>query len=221
MARAALLVDLDGTLVDTAPDMVAALARVCVSHGQPIPDLAAASRRVSDGSMALLRAAFGDVADTERDLLLPEFLNEYTQHVADNSVLFDGWSSVLDWLEHRQLPWGIVTNKPEAISRRLLRLLELDVPHDCIIGGDTLTVRKPDPMPLLHAAERLTVTPSQCIYIGDHQRDIDAGRAAGMATVAARWGYLKEGDSTEAWQADWIATKPTDLLEFLTDRWAA
>ncbi|MEM8984136.1 MAG: HAD-IA family hydrolase [Pseudomonadota bacterium] len=221
MPKAALLIDLDGTLVDTAPDMVASLARVCVNHGQPVPDFTAASRQVSEGSMALLREAFGEVADQEREILLPEFLNEYTQHVADHSQLFSGWQQVLAWLARHDLPWGIVTNKPESISRKLITALALNVPYDCIVGGDTLAVRKPNPEPLIHAAARLGCAPGDCIYVGDHERDIDAGRAAGMATIAARWGYIDDRAIAELWNADWVASRPTELIDVLSERWAA
>ena len=216
----ALLVDLDGTLIDTAPDMVAALERLCQREGRPAPNRELARNAVSNGSIALLNIGFGEAeTSARRDELLPAFLADYTANVASSgSALFGGWEAVLAHAEANAIPWGIVTNKPEAISRRLLAELELDTRCGSLIGGDTLPVRKPDPAPLFAAAVELGIAPGNAIYVGDHKRDIDAGRAAGMLTVAASWGYIVGNDSADDWHADHVATTPDDILALLAGR---
>ncbi|MEO1034613.1 MAG: HAD-IA family hydrolase [Pseudomonadota bacterium] len=219
MTNGALLVDLDGTLVDTAPDMVAALERLCRRNGRTAPDRDLARAVVSSGSMALLRLGFGDEeASARRDELLPAFLADYTANVAQSSALFAGWDRVLEYVESRGVRWGVVTNKPEHISRKLLAELELAERCGCIIGGDTLSVRKPHPEPLLAAADSLNANPSSSLYVGDHQRDIDAGQAAGMRTIAAAWGYIVDGDGADRWGADHVIDSPADLLALLVER---
>ncbi|MDJ0776317.1 MAG: phosphoglycolate phosphatase [Gammaproteobacteria bacterium] len=209
----AVLFDLDGTLVDTAPDMGGALNNLLREENlAPLP-LEQIRPYVSQGGLVLTRLGFADkVADTEIEPLRQRFLHHYRAIVADESRLFDGFAAVLDDLEARGLAWGIVTNKPEWLTWPLLEQLGLATRAAVVIGGDTLERRKPDPMPLQVAAERIRIDPASCVYLGDDERDIVAGRAAGMKTLVADWGYIEASIDTAAWQADGSVASPGELL---------
>lgn len=216
MTPRALLLDLDGTLVDTAPDMVASLNRLLAEHGRAPVDFARARTRVSDGVVGLVGLGFGLAAD---DPQLPElrrrYLELYGEGVHDSSIIFHGFRDVLDNLDNPPWRWGVVTNKPVGLATPLLGALGL-APHDgCLVGGDSLPRRKPHPDPLLHAARLLGVAPADCVYVGDAPRDIEAGRAAGMVTVAARYGYLPDPAAVDAWNADAVIDSPGELVPLL------
>ncbi len=210
----AVLFDLDGTLIDTAPDMGGALNSLLREENHaPLP-LEQIRPFVSQGGLVLTRLGFADKVDeAEIEPLRQRFLHHYRSIVADESRLFDGFAAVLDTLETRGLSWGIVTNKPEWLTWPLLEGLGLAARAQVVIGGDTLPQRKPDPLPLLVAAERIQVEPGRCVYLGDDERDIIAGRAAGMKTLVADWGYIEGSIDTNAWGADGSVASPADLLQ--------
>jgi len=169
---------------------------------------------VSQGGLVLTRLGFADkVAEQEIEPLRQRFLQHYHAHVADESKLFDGYDEILDELEARSIPWGIVTNKPEWLTRPLLEQLDLAQRSGVVIGGDTLAQRKPHPLPLQVAAERLQVSCNSCIYVGDHERDIVAGKAASMKTLVAAYGYIEDATDIEAWAADGVIDLPNNLLK--------
>ena len=210
----AVLFDLDGTLIDTAPDMGGALNNLLIEEQQaPLP-LASIRPYVSQGGLVLTRLGFGDrVEETEIEPLRQRFLQHYRAIIADNSRLFDGFESVLAELESSSIPWGIVTNKPEWLTHPLLEQLDLAARSAVVIGGDTLAQRKPHPAPLLEAAERIGVDCRRCIYVGDDERDIVAGRAARMKTLVAAWGYIDSATDIADWNADGVIDQPFDLLQ--------
>jgi phosphoglycolate phosphatase len=210
----AVFFDLDGTLIDTAPDMGGALNRVIQRHGrEPVP----ASRyraQVSHGSIALLKLGFPELDPaTEMQELREEFLSTYEENIADDSILFDGVEPLLQQLEAWRMPWGIITNKPEALTLKLLDAMDI-TPRCCsIVAADTTTHAKPHPAPMLLACKRANVDAARCVYVGDARRDIDAGRAVAMKTCVASWGYISPADDKpDQWQADVMLSAPMDLL---------
>jgi phosphoglycolate phosphatase len=215
----ALLLDLDGTLVDTAPDMVGTLNRVLAAHNQPSVDPLEASKQVSNGARALLEFGFArQLEDTEAQSLIKEFLADYEEHISDLSRPYAGMTDVLDLCEKNQIRWGVVTNKPLTLSRKLL--LELGLLDSCsiLLGGDSLPLKKPNPAPLLHCCMTLNLAASECIYVGDHHRDIMAGNAAGMDTAAAQWGYIPDAQEVMQWDADFLLSTPQSLLALTQDK---
>jgi len=212
----ALLFDLDGTLLDTAPDLVAALARVCGDEDVPAPSLAAARSAAGRGSLALLALAFGhDIAAPVTAGRRQRLLQYYADGIAVHTRPFPGVMAVLDALAARRLPWGIVTNKPGHLTTPLLAALGLADRVACVVAGDSLPVTKPHPAPLLAAAERLGRGAADCLYVGDSAADINAARAAGMASAAALWGYAEATDDPARWGADACLASPLDLLRWL------
>ncbi len=211
----AILFDLDGTLVDTAPDMVRVLADMLAAHGAPALPYPLVRSTVSNGSLGLVRLGFPDADDARQRELQQEYLERYEQEVYRDSLVFPGLTELLDALDAVRRPWGVVTNKPERMTEPLLAALGLIERAACAISGDTLPQRKPDPAPLLLAAEQTGVAPARTVYVGDALRDIEAGRAAGMLTVAAAYGYITADDSPERWQADRIAADTAELTTIL------
>jgi len=211
----ALLLDLDGTLLDTAPDMGGALNRLRAEHGrEPLPD-ASIRPVVSHGAMRLVALGFPEAAGAEFERLRLRFLEIYAANLAIGTRLFPGFETVLATLESRGLPWGIVTNKPGWLTDPLLEALDLGRRAACAVSGDTVSERKPHPLPLLHAARLLGVDAERCVYVGDAERDIQAGRAAGMTTVVAAYGYLSADDDPLRWQPHGIVQAPGELLTWV------
>lgn len=211
-----ILFDLDGTLLDTAADLVAALNAVLLAENRAPYTLAQARHTVSHGSVGMLELAFGkDQTEDELQGRRRIFLDHYQANLSQHSRLFADMPAVLATLEAAEIPWGIVTNKPEYLTFPLLTALDLHTRPRCIIGGDTLAVAKPHPEPLLLAAQQCATAPEQCLYIGDAERDIEAGRNAGMKTLVAAWGYLEDNDAHHGWQADGIIDSPSDILRWL------
>jgi phosphoglycolate phosphatase len=213
----AVLFDLDGTLLDTAPDLVSAANAALAGAGYaPLP-LAALRPHVSAGAEAILRAGLeqhgGDPA--RLDDLLPPMLSAYRENIARHTRLFDGMDAVLDALEARGLPWGVVTNKPAWLTDPLMEALNLSGRAACVVSGDTVTEKKPHPLPMLEAARRVGHAAAACVYLGDASRDIEAGQRAGMRTLAALYGYLTDGDDPRVWGADDLLDTPRDLLPWL------
>jgi len=211
----AVLFDLDGTLADTAPDLSYALNRMRAARGLPELPVAATRPYTSHGARGLLGVGL-DVAPghPEYVALRKEFLDIYAGNLCRETRLFPGMDELLVELERRAVLWGVVTNKAERYTLPLLELLAVRSRAACIIGGDTTGKLKPDPAPLLAASARIGIAPRDCIYLGDDRRDMEAGRAAGMTVVAARFGYLN-GSEPETWAADGIIDKPLELLQYL------
>jgi phosphoglycolate phosphatase len=211
----AILFDLDGTLVDSAPDLAGAANDMRAARGLPAVPYERLRRMVGSGARGLVGAAFGAApGDAGYDALRDEFLARYEARSTLETRVFDDMARVLDALDARALPWGIVTNKIERYTGAIVRGLGLAARARAIVCGDTTPHAKPHPAPLLEAARRLGVAPAACTYVGDDLRDVQAGRAAGMATIVAGWGYLGAGEGVEAWQADAVAQHPLDLLPF-------
>ncbi len=212
----AVLFDLDGTLLDTAPDLAKALNHVLLHNGrQPLP-YENIRRVVSHGGRALIELGFGfesEVADFEQ--LRQQLLAYYKENICVHTQLFSGMPEVLDALEKHAITWGIVTNKPGWLTNPLLRELDLFHRAACVVSGDTLPERKPHPAPLLYACTLIGAEPNTCLYVGDAERDIEAGRNAQMQTMAALFGYLLENDQPETWGADTLIKAPSEILDWL------
>lgn len=201
----AVLFDLDGTLVDTAPDMVGALNDLRGMHGLPALPYGEVRPFVTNGSRGLIGRGFDNPDEARTLALIEQFLDCYEKRVARESRLFPGMERVLDDLESAGIAWGVVTNKPTYLSEALLDCLELRRRSGTLVCGDTLSVRKPHPMPLLHAAAEIDAEADDCVYVGDAERDIQAGHAAGMVTIAAAWGYILPDDCVGRWRASFVA----------------
>ena len=209
------LFDLDGTLVDTAPDMVAVLQRLLEAHGRPAVPYEHARSFVSHGALGLLSVGF-PASDIEfGNALHQEYLAHYADNICSESSLFDGLDELLADLESSGIPWGVVTNKPQQLTQPLMAALGLAERAACIVSGDTLAVRKPDPAPVLLACDIANVAPEYSLYIGDADRDIEAGRRAGTATIAAAFGYVTEDDDPREWNADIIAATAPELTQIV------
>jgi phosphoglycolate phosphatase len=210
------LFDLDGTLLDTAPDLAKALNHLRQQWSMPALPLTAIRPVVSKGTPGLLKVGFGICPDDPLfETLRPRFLELYQHDIASETVLFGGMEDVLDWLEAKSLPWGIVTNKPGWLTDMLLDAIGLSKRSACVICGDTLAQRKPDPAPLLYGSRLVGVKPEFCWYVGDAENDIIAGNRAGMVTVVASFGYIGVEEKPEQWQANHTVTSPQELLDCL------
>ena len=216
MKLRAVLLDLDGTLVDTAPDMVASLNQLLAEQSQPPVPFAVARNQVSHGSAGLIRLGFASEPEKRPDLI-QRFLQIYAENLTKNSILFSGLHSFFDIISSIEMGWGVVTNKPAWLTEPLMEHLAIRPPPGCIVSGDSLPQRKPHPAPLQLAAQRLGLEPGQCVYVGDAQRDIEAGKAAGMMTMAARYGYIAPNENTDNWQADHSIRHASELAEWLQE----
>ena len=214
-ALGAILFDLDGTLLDTAPDMVAALNQVREEERQPPVAYLRARAYVSNGVNGLLQIGFGELPEYDRERLHRRFLEIYADRLAEETRLFPGMPEVLARLEADGTAWGIVTNKPAHLTEPLLIDLRLRSRCACVVSGDTLTKRKPHPEPLLHALMLIGVSPANAAYVGDAERDVVAGKAAGMKTIVATYGYIPPDQTTAAWGADHEIATPLDLVSLL------
>ena len=212
----AVLFDLDGTLIDSAPDLAGASNDMRLARGLPALPYERFRPMVGSGARGMVGAAFGvGPEDAGFQALREEFLSRYELRMTQDTRVFANMLPVLKALEARACLWGIVTNKAMRFTEPLVRALGLQGRAAVVIAGDTTAHAKPHPAPLLEAARRMGVEPCQCAYVGDDLRDVQAGRAAGMTTVAVRWGYLGVGDPIEAWGADHVADSPDDVLKRL------
>jgi 2-phosphoglycolate phosphatase len=207
----AVLFDLDGTLLDSAPDMLATVDAMRAARGRGPMRMEMLRPVVSKGARAMTAAAFPDVHADERNTWIPEFLATYERELGRHGTLFDGVDAMLRALEDAGSRWGIVTNKPEYLAKQLMPMLGWESRCAVLIGGDTLPERKPHPLPLLHAAEAMGLSPEDVVYVGDDERDIVAARAAGMRSVVALWGYRLDEDDPIAWQGDAMIDLPSEL----------
>jgi phosphoglycolate phosphatase len=212
----AVLFDLDGTLVDSAPDLAGACNEMRVERGlAPLP-YERLRRMVGSGARGMVGTSFGLVPDSPGYVeLRDEFLARYEARMTRETKVFDEMVPVLAWLERERLPWGIVTNKATRFAVPLVAALGLAQRAAALVCGDTVAHSKPHPAPLLEAARRLGLAPGDCAYVGDDRRDVDAGRAAGMLTVVAAWGYLGEGDAPQEWGADHLIARPDELPQLI------
>lgn len=212
----ALLFDLDGTLVDTADDLGAALNSVLAQHQMPLCTAQQYRPVASHGAKGLLELGFGaELSRFDFFELRSMLLQFYADHICDHSKLFAGGKELITTLNNRHIPWGIVTNKPYKLAASMLRQLPELAGCGILLGGDSLGVRKPDPTPLFMAAHQLKMPARQCWYVGDAERDIEAGRRAGMTTVLAGFGYIGETDQPELWQADLRIEQLSELINHL------
>lgn len=212
----ACLFDLDGTLVDTAPDLAGALNRMLARRGLAAVPLPLLRPVASSGARGMLGIGFGiGPGHADYESLRQEFFDEYESELLGESALFDGVEALLDALDARGLPWGIVTNKIARFTQPLVGLLGLDARAGCVVSGDTTPHPKPHPAPLIEAARQLSAPPARCIYVGDDERDIQAARSAGMGAIAAGYGYLGSGAPPSAWGADHIIDSPGALLALI------
>jgi len=211
----AVLLDLDGTLADTAPDLAYALNQVRAAHGLPPLPLATTRPVTSNGVRGLLKVGF-DITPEHADYatLRDKFLALYNANLCRETRLFPGMSELLAELERRGVLWGVVTNKPQRFTEPLLDRLGVRHRAACVISGDSVGQIKPHPAPLLAAAKAIGVAPPACLYFGDDQRDVIAARAAGMPVAVAKFGYLNGGDPA-SWGADALLDHPLDLIALL------
>lgn len=212
------LFDLDGTLLDTAPDMAAALNAVLTEEGFPQLPYEHIRNHVSHGSSALVELGFGR-EQTEADFLRrrQRFLDIYNENLHLDTELFPGMASLLAYIERHGMNWGVVTNKPAFLTDPLMASLGLTARAACIVSGDTTDERKPHPKPMLHACELAGSSAGECLYVGDASRDIEAGRRAGMATLVALYGYIDEFQKPEEWGADGMINEPREILDWLLE----
>ncbi|WP_343640251.1 phosphoglycolate phosphatase [Roseateles sp.] len=210
------LFDLDGTLVDSAPDLAGATNEMLAARGLPEVPFERLRPMVGAGARGMMGVAFGvSPAELAFAALRDEFFDRYEQRLLRETHPFEGVAAMLRALSDDGLSWGIVTNKSERFALPLAQGLGWTALAAAVVGGDTTAHSKPHPAPLLEAARRAGVSPSECVYVGDDARDILAGRAAGMPTVAVRWGYLGDGEPIDAWGADVVLDTPAALTEWL------
>lgn len=212
------LFDLDGTLCDTAPDLHQVLNQVLALHQRPSISLEDVQTVASDGAAAMIGKAFGLDASADAFESIKQQLLEHYHGLQDiQTTLFDGMAQVLSFIEAQGMPWGIVTNKPTRLTLPLLSALGLDKRATCVVCGDTLSVSKPDPAPIIHACEQIGAQPTQSCYVGDHERDITAGNAAGAQTITALYGYIPDMAAAKNWPSHSQINHPSELISWLKD----
>jgi len=210
------LFDLDGTLIDTAPDMAAALEILCDEEQHARLPFSEVRPVVSNGSVALVKLAFGEQLESQTlDRLKQRYLEIYQNSLAVQSQLFEEMNDLLTYLEQNNIKWGVVTNKPGWLTEPLMETLGLHLRAACIVSSDSTVNRKPHPEPMYYACKLADSRPEECIYVGDARRDIEAGQNAGMKTVIAKYGYIGAWEKTEDWQADYSIQRPSQLLDYL------
>lgn len=215
-ATGAVLFDLDGTFADTAPDLGAALNHVRGLHHLPPLPLEVTRLQASHGSAGLIKLGFNVEPDAAKfPALRDALLAHYTANICAHTTLFPGMAELVDALEQRGLPWGIVTNKPHRFTLPLMQALGYAKRAACLVSGDTCAHAKPHPEPLLHAAKIIGVAPQNCLYLGDDKRDMEAGQAAGMKSIIALFGYIDPDADLKTWHADTSITSPLDLIAHL------
>jgi 2-phosphoglycolate phosphatase len=210
------LFDLDGTLIDTAPDMAGALDILCDEENQVRLPFSDVRPVVSDGSVALVKLAFGNTLETATlERLKLRYLEIYQDNLAVHSQLFGEMGNLLKELEAKNIKWGVVTNKPGWLTEPLMESLDLHHRAACIVSSDSTEKRKPHPEPMYYACKLANSLPEECVYVGDARRDIEAGHNAGMKTIIAEYGYIDSEENTLDWQADYSIQSPSQLLALL------
>lgn len=214
----AVLFDLDGTLLDTAVDFTAVLNDMLSEHSRPHQSYQAVRQHVSDGARAVVGLGFDQHQESEAFAnLLSDFLDRYRNQLSQHTTLFSGMADVLNHIESLNLKWGIVTNKPACYTQPLLAAMQLSSRCATVICPDHVTHCKPHPEPIYLACKELDCLPANTIYVGDHKRDIDAGRNASMRTVACRYGYIPQDDSADNWGANYIVDTAADLIPLISN----
>lgn len=208
----AVLFDLDGTLLDTARDLVNALEIVCAAQGQPAPDPQLAARYVSHGAIGLVRLAFPQLNAAELEPLRAQLVESYQQNICVHTIAYPGMLEVLHELDNNGIVWGVVTNKLRFLAEPILEQLGLRQRCATLVGGDTAGYNKPHPAPIQYALRELGVQPANAVYVGDAQKDVLAGKAAGTRTIAVTWGYIVPGENPADWSADYTVDRPQELL---------
>ncbi len=210
-----LFFDLDGTLFDTAADITTALNKVLQRYDQPVVSFDHVRQYVALGSKAILTCGFSSEAPSfDMDQLRDEFLLDYRKHLVDQTTLYDGMADVLNYLDEARIPWGVVTNKPGWLAEPILVHFELNQRSRCLIAGDTLSERKPHPLPLFRACEIVGVNPNKSAYVGDTETDVQAAKAAGMLSILAQYGYGTPHEVINA-NSDTVIQQPVDILRWL------
>lgn len=210
------LFDLDGTLIDTAPDMALALDLLCDEEDKSRLPYSQVRPIVSNGSVALVTLAFGDTLDeTTLERLKKRYLEIYQANLAVHSKLFDEMDQLLRQLEQNNIKWGVVTNKPGWLTEPLMESLGLTQRAACIVSSDSTVNRKPHPEPMYYACELADAKPHECVYIGDARRDIEAGQNAGMKTIIAEYGYIEDSEDISDWQADHHIQRPSQIFALI------
>jgi phosphoglycolate phosphatase len=210
------LFDLDGTLLDTAPDLAKALNIVLQQHNRSSLEFDMIRPYSSTGTRGLLHLGFGiEESHPQFSTLREQFLLAYHDHLYDETKLFPGISVLLEHIENTGLHWGVVTNKPTYLARLLLQNFDLETRSACVVGGDTLAKRKPDPDTLLHACKLIGCSTNVCVYVGDAERDVQAAKNANMSSIAALYGYIGSEEKPENWQADFYVSDPLDIIDWL------
>jgi 2-phosphoglycolate phosphatase len=209
----AVLFDLDGTLLDTAPDLVNAVNIVCAEQSVTPPGFDMAARQVSNGAIGLTRLAFPNADEETQTRLCARLVEVYADNICIHTKPYPGMLEVLDHLNTENIPWGVVTNKMRRLAVPILETLDLIDHCKTVVGGDTAARNKPHPDPIHHALQELGYAADTVVYVGDHQKDVLAGQAAGTRTVAVSWGYIVAGEDPTAWGADYTIDRPAELLE--------
>ena len=213
---AAVLFDLDGTLIDTAPDFHFVINQLLAEHQRSAISYDYLRGYVSNGARAMISAAFQlDENEPGFNNLHKRMLELYLEHLSVDSKPFPGITDLLTWLGSKNIPWGIVTNKPELYTTPVMQGLNLHPSASTVICPDHVTEKKPHPEALLLACQEIVVTPAHCVYVGDHQRDIEAGYRAGMKTIAVSYGYIDEDEDIEAWNSDYLVDHARDIQPIL------
>ena len=212
----AVLFDLDGTLADTALDLGGALNTLLARHNLPTKSMDEIRTQASHGAAGLLKLGAGITPDhPDYVQWRTEYLDEYDSRYAQDTALFDGVNELIAELDKRAIKWGIITNKPMRFTDKLVPKLCFVSPPAVVVSGDTCGESKPSVKPMFHACEQIQTEPQHTVYVGDAERDIQAGRNAGIKTVLAEWGYIAPEDRTETWQPDYRIASPLDLLRLL------
>ena len=215
----AVLFDLDGTLADTALDLGGALNTLLARHGLPAKSMDEIRTQASHGAAGLLKLGAGITPDhPDYARWRTEYLDEYDSHYAQDTELFDGVNELIAELDQRGIKWGIITNKPMRFTDKLVPKLGFIIPPAVVVSGDTCDEPKPSVKPMLYACGQIHANPQHTLYVGDAERDIQAGRNAGMKTVLAEWGYISDEDDTDSWQPDYRIATPIELIGCLTKK---
>lgn len=215
----AVLFDLDGTLADTAPDLGGALNAVLRRHNLPEKSIAEIRPYAGHGAAGLIKLGASITPDhTDYTRWRTEYLDEYDSRYAQDTTLFDGVNELIAELDQRGIKWGIITNKPMRFTDKLIPKLGFIIPPAVVVSGDTCGEPKPSVKPMLYACGQIHADPQHTLYVGDAERDIQAGRNAGMKTVLAEWGYISDEDDTDSWQPDYRIATPIELIGCLNKK---
>ncbi|CCI72256.1 TPA: HAD family hydrolase [Neisseria meningitidis] len=215
----AVLFDLDGTLADTALDLGGALNTLLARHGLPAKSMDEIRTQASHGAAGLIKLGAGITPDhPDYARWRTEYLEEYDRRYAQDTTLFDGVNELIAELDRRGIKWGIITNKPMRFTDKLVPKLGFIIPPAVVVSGDTFGEPKPSIKPMLYACRQIHADPQHTLYVGDAERDIQAGRNAGMTTVLAEWGYISDEDDTDSWQPDYRIATPIELIGCLNKK---